>query len=193
MYHIIIDESRLVLQNHKIIDAKIERQKCLKLLELIFLDEEIPKSSKFKYSKQIFGSIMNINPITKEPFYSPISISLLEVISNAIEKFNGIISLYPDELPTIAVVVTLTDNLNHEISEFDSFFVSSRSVNISYAEKGKWFFKKFNSSIDSVSIAAEMTNTNHFVTAFAKNEMELVYRDALNDAIAEYYKRNKKP
>ena len=179
-----------MLQHQDNIDSFTRADRRIKSLELIFLDKEIKEGTKSRNSKQPFGSNLYINPKTGEPYYPFLSIPLLNAISLAIEKIQISYEPNPEDLPTTAVVVTLADENDSALSEFDSVVAAARKVQ---SENGKdnWSFRTFHSSIDSVTIAAEMSETHHFITLFEKREMNQIYCGILNNVISDYLKINR--
>ena len=188
-YHIVIDTSDSILQHQDNIDSITRTDRRIKSLELIFLDEEINEGTSSRNTKQPFGSNLYINPKTREPYYPLLSIPLLNAISLAIEKIQISYELNPEDLPTTAVVVTLADEKGNRLTEFDSIVAAARKVQPNNGND-KWLFRTFHTSIDSVTIAAEMSETNHFITLFEKREMELGYLDLLNDTVSDFYRNS---
>ena len=77
---------------------------------------------------------------------------------------------------------------NNDISEFDSVVAAARKIK-SNDGMDKWVFRTFHPSIDTVSIASEKTNTNHFVTMFEKGELDSKNMNDLNNEVFKFYRK----
>ena len=187
-YHIIIDTGNSMIERHDNSDSINGSAKRIKSVELIFLEEEIPNSTIIKNTKQLFGSNLFINPRTREPFYPIFSIPLLDAISLAIGKIGIVHKPNSEGLPTTAIVITLSNDCNNDISEFDSVVAAARKIK-SNDGMDKWVFRTFHPSIDTVSIASEKTNTNHFVTMFEKGELDSKNMNDLNNEVFKFYRK----
>jgi hypothetical protein len=177
-----------MIQHQDNSDSIARNARRIKSVELIFLNEQIKEGTISMNRKQPLGSNLYINPQTGEPYYPLFSIPWLDALSLALDKIGIANEPKTDDLPTTAVVVTLADENDKALSEFDSVVAAARKAQ-SDDRKGNWSFRTFHSSIDSVTIAAEMSETNHFITLFEKREMELGYLVALNNVVSEFYRK----